>query len=222
MYLVNSSMRILLIGEPRSRSVFMLYSLSKFFQYSCLDEPFAKAATVNNKKEIESIAENLRLKDNITVKIQTTSFFCNDINSFDIHSYDSVYLTYRDNVNESIASMLIATQQGIWTHTTDHPPVCENDISKIKVDIDNAAHRLIIEHCLQNRYLVKTTQEWAIKNNINCTGIEYNDILDYVENILGVKSHILPNNYNYTTLIENYNDLPTIVREVAMTSNYLI
>lgn len=207
-------MRLALVGQPRSRTNFLLDCLSTNYKVPNLLEPYLQIWSEHNisrnvarfrDKVAEAHANILAAHENFILKIQTTNLAYNifdvEFDCFGFEQYDSVIITLRHNIVEQLASMRTASHLNTWAHFTK-----PEAIDPFIFNIGEARH---LVECTRNdfifvNFLVKHLTDKKVPYKI----LWYDEIPDYVAtNLPNANPALVKTEYDYSTIIKNYNEI---------------
>ena len=121
---------------------------------------------------------------------------------FNFKQYDKIYFTYRESITDLIASYFVADQLNTWTYQDNKP------FENIEPMEFNQEHHKIIESQIYREKLVIKLKEYFKYNDIKFMDLFYNDIPSFVEEqYLGTKTFHIETNYDYKSIIKNYDDI---------------
>jgi len=213
-------MRTLVIAQPRSKSMWLNSMLASHYGYRNLKEPYGltneKSVMSDNidnwVKNVFRITKELNDKDNVVVKLQTSSLYWKDkwfgLNSFNIESYDTIYTLRRQNRVDAICSMSLAQDLYKWHYLeTPNTPIQSKTID-FKKD-----YQLLCDTVRDDLAMDKVQQ--LLPNSIS---LEY-DMLDswIADNLPNGASHLAESNYNYADWFANYASIQTYLDHVRET-----
>jgi LPS sulfotransferase NodH len=204
-------MKVLVIGQPRSRSNFITAALSNFYNVPNFVEPYRTVDTDNKNYavNIQKITDNLLKYQDFVCKLQTSQIkiarLLNFFNHFQFNMYDQVFITERKNIVEQIASLLIAQYTNKWSTYYTNPPI---------ITFDPRRDRHVIKEIALEIRKVKILKDFLDKDGILYQLLNYEDIDEWVKNNLANPETIFEkSNYDYKKLISNYSQLEHSVLE---------
>ena len=206
-------MKILVIAQPRSRSMWLVSLLAAFFNLKNLKEPYGLqydfAWNQNNFdqwfKSVLSINSNLSLKDDFVAKLQTNNLYWGDSwqgpRLFNVNRYDKVYVLRRDCITDAVCSMDLAIQLKRWHHLE-----IPNEIEPRQFNMaDNEG--LLLDTIRAHEALIRI-KSYLETENINYTDLSFENLKGWVEkNLPNVSSHLVESNFDYTKIYTNYKDI---------------
>lgn len=200
-------MNILVIGQPRSRSHFVLHSLANFYGVENLVEPYKGIIDgPDYLTNIKRVTRELLTKQNFACKLQTSDISAYEpdaYNCFRFEMYDSVYITARKNLTEQVASLLVARTYDSWGSYPANPSV---------ITFDPTEHMFLLEEIKQDTTKLNIFKKQLIENNIYVKTLYYEISEDWVKNHLENSTTVLEkSNYDYKKIISNYDELEDIV-----------
>jgi hypothetical protein len=126
-----------------------------------------------------------------------------DFDLLNFKQYDKIYFTSRESVSDVIASEIVAYTLKRYTYKSTSD-LFEN-ITPISI---TAEHCNLIKTHVHSENLVETLKEYFKINNIDYKSLMYDEIPEYlVINFPGANTNHVKTNYNYKTIIENYDDI---------------
>ena len=199
-------MNILIIGQPRSRSHFVLHSLADFYGLENLMEPYKGIEDgPDYLTNIEQVTRELLTKQNFVCKLQTSdiSGWQPAYNCFRFEMYDSVYITARKNITEQVASLLVARTYDSWGHYPANP---------LAITFDSTKHMFLLEEIKQDNKKLNICKKQLIENNIYVKTLYYEISENWVKTHLeNATTELEKSNYDYKKIISNYSELEELV-----------
>ena len=231
--------KICLIGFPRSRSSFLLESLSRHYDLhteKSIEDLFHsfRHYNIDENEFVKRYAELLNELDDPNKRFiirfhpvhlskrrsKHVDFDLNlilDFDQYNFSQYDKIYFSTR-NLVDQICSLFVAAKTGIWTYKKDNGT---RPLSKLEGWIieENAG---MIFNALGDQIIVDQLEQYLKRNNISYEVLDYDNIVTYAEkNGLPVKeiSH-LETHYDYSKIILNYDQLPQYVEVSRKSMSY--
>ena len=211
-------MKVLLIAQPRSRSMWLVSLLASHYQLKNLKEPYGLqydfAQDQNNVdqwfRSVLSINSDLTLKRDFVAKLQTNNLYWGSSwqgpSLFNVEQYDKIFVLSRDNVADAVCSMDLAIQLKKWHHLETPADIPARQFSII----DN--EDLLLDTVRAHESLLRT-RDYLDKNNIEYTNLTFDTLKDWVDlNLSNVSSHLVESNFDYAKIYTNYNDVAAYCR----------
>ena len=200
-------MNIMVIGQPRSRSHFVLHSLANFYGVENLVEPYKGIAEgPNYLTNIKQVTRELLTKQNFACKLQTSDIRASVRDAykcFGFEMYDSVYITTRKNITEQVASLLVAKTYDSWGYYPANP---------LAITFDPTKHMVLLEEIKHDTTKLNIFKKQLIEDNIHVKTLYYEISEDWVKTHLENSTTALDkSNYDYKKIISNYSELEDIV-----------
>ena len=210
-------MKILVLGSPRSRSNYLLFSLAQHLRLENLVEPYA--LNHHDLARVSDISKTLSLKDSYICKLQTSDIRpCNHdyytdnlwYKSFLFHRYDKIITTSRENIVDQAASLIVAEETGNWFGEYPGPPEI----------MFQDHHIIMVLHIIQQNRTLRKICDRLQAENLPVEHLYYDTIPAYLQS-LGFSGIVEKrpelctgsdaSGYNYTRVIKNYEDLRAFV-----------
>lgn len=218
-------MKILVIGQPRSRSNFLVDSLSTHFNIENIKEPYYmvdKKDTAHYYSTISKTTNDLtEAFSSFVCKLQTTDIIGNfsnffpliDFTGFNFDIFNSIYLTYRSNLADQLCSLIVARETGKYAYSRlKNIPV----ITAGSFRFDPVTHRPQIFDLSLNHLKFRMVRRFLNSKNKNYTVIEYNDSVEWVRaNLPQANSNLLESRLDYKGIFVNYNEVVDIMDAVV-------
>ncbi len=210
-------MKICLVGQPRSRSNYLLDCLSSHYQVECLGEPYQTLfeqpkITKEYNDRVRELSKDIHEKHkSFSVKIQTTNMAFNatsllDLEQFLFDSFDLIYLTYRKNIVDQICSVLLALKYDIFTWLEPPNPAAYSCV------FDPTTEWYILNSTHFDMIKIKFLELYLQSQGLKYTKLEYNDIPRYVtEKLHKGRSDKSETGFDYQKIFENYALLEQVV-----------
>lgn len=206
-------MKLLVIAQPRSRSMWLVSLLASYYNLRNLKEPYGLqydfAQDQNNVdqwfKSVLSINSNLSLKRDFVAKLQTNNLYWEGNyqgpSLFNVAQYDRVFVLSRDNVADAVCSMDLAIQLKKRHHLETPTEMTPRTFSII----DN--EELLLDTIRAHESLVRT-KIYLNKQGIEYTNLSFDTLKEWAEvNLPNTTSHLVESNFNYAKIYTNYNDV---------------
>lgn len=200
-------MKILLIGQPRSRSNYLLEILAHHYQVENLKEPYTGLTEswqfyYNAKK----ISQNLKTKDDFIIKIQTVNIngIIEENHDRDLYKfiffedYDKIFITLRHNLVNQVASLISA-------HETKN--FAKQDINFERIMYDPIRHEFMLMELYFDILRIKYLEYRLTKNKKNYVKIFYETCEEWLDNNIGYNLGFDKNHNQYDKIITNYDQL---------------
>lgn len=211
-------MRILVIGEMRSRTSWFMDTLSSHLGIRNLEAPYgvlhSKAVDADKWKDVVTRITGVICRDeNYIAKIETTEMFLNDqyisLEYFRPENYNKIYTIKRDNLVDTFCSLYIVLLFDKWQLYKGESP---KPIDLITVDQVNDLELLKKVKVIRETY--NRAIDYLKKQLLPYTEIEYSNIGKWIEDNAptGISDLISPN-YNYRELFSNYDDIARMIEE---------
>ena len=214
-------MKLLVIAQPRSRSMWLVSMLASFYNLKNLKEPYGLqydfAQDQNNIdqwfKSVLSINANLALKDNYVAKLQTNNLYSGSSwqgpTLFNVNKYDKIFVLSRDNIADAVCSMHLAVDLQRW-HFLDTPA----EIATRAFNIVNNED-LLLDTTRAHEALLRT-KRYLNDNNIEYTDLSFDTLKEWVDtNLPNASSHLAESNFDYTKIYTNYIDVDSYCRNTS-------
>ena len=228
------NMKICVIGHPRTRSSHLLETLSFYFKVPIIGEDlndyYNKLTTVDFVRTEVPVDEPLnyirnfnilvkktqRLKDGV-IRIHPTQLSLLpangqvfDFSMFDFKQYDKIYITTRSNLSELVGSYIVSSLLNHFTYKS------KDELYKnIKPKTINPDQYYYIKMLMYSDLILTHLKAYFKKHKIECVELEYDTIPDYIEtNFPGIVSSHIETNYDYSSLITNYTEIPSICKNL--------
>ena len=168
-------MKYLIIGQPRSRSNYLLDAVSQHEGVTNLQEPYSTAIDYHAVLEIR---DQLKSQDHIAVKIQWNHLEINNRlltpSELGIGNYDHVFWTYRENLVHAAASKVLARRFNMWAYWREDNI---DPVEPFKLDINQ--HELSLNGVAYQAVLASKFRQQLDSSHISYTALEYNDVIEY-------------------------------------------
>lgn len=210
-------MKILVIAQPRSKSMWLNSMLASHYRLRNLKEPYGltneKAVLRNDLgewvKNVFRISEELAEKNNTVVKLQTSSLYWNNkwfgLKPFNLPDYDMIYTLRRRNRVDAVCSAFLAQDLYKW-HYLETPTT---EIMPKTLDF-NRDYQLLSDAVRDDLALDRVEQELT-----NYQPLEYETLNTWVEsNLTDGESHLVESKYNYSKWFTNYNNIQTYLDHI--------
>jgi len=206
-------MKILVIGQPRSRSNLITAALSNFYNIPNLIEPYDTIQVNDDEKkyvvDVQKITDNLLKNQDFVCKLQTSQIkienLINFFNHFQFNVYDKVFITERKNTVEQVASLLLSQFTNKWTTYYKNPPI---------ITFDPRRDYPVIEEIANEFLKVRILTDLLNKNDILYHLLNYESIEEWIKNNLdNIETDFKKSDYDYKKLISNYSQLEHSVLE---------
>lgn len=211
-------MKVLVIAQPRSRSMWLVSLLASYYNLKNLKEPYGLqydfAQDQNNVdqwfRSVLSINSDLSLKRDFVAKLQTNNLYWEGNwqgpSLFNVEQYDKIFVLSRDNVTDAVCSMDLAIRSKKWHHL-DTPSSIEPRLFNI---VDN--EDLLLDTIRAHESLLRT-KDYLDKRSIEYTNLTFDSLKGWVEvNLPNTSSHLVESNFDYTKIYTNYNDVESYCR----------
>jgi len=207
-------MKACVIGFPRSRSSILLETISLFYNIPLLGEDINEL-TEDLKTPPSTASYQALLKKYLNAKDGVIRFHPFQIHEmpreemrsnfelFNFEQYDKIYITYRESVADIIASNFVARRLKKYTYKSKDQLI--TDIPKMTLSIESHA---VVKDQIYFEGIVEQLKQYFTLHNISFEELYYNDIPKYlVDHFPGVTSFHVETNYDYKSIIENYDDI---------------
>jgi len=217
-------MKILVLGTARSKSNYITASIAEYYKLDYIYEPYRVCFEENFKKNfidsIKKVTQQLDERDNFVMKLEVTNLIPNgynkliNLNLFNWKNFDKIFTTSRINLSDTIASLTIAQDLGRYFNTKDSLPLPKITPREFSTKLNN--DRISVYSSIRDREILKVTQEWLKKNNINYTEVFYETADTFIKNELGdARQNIwFKNDYDYKSIFTNYSQIENIAEEL--------
>lgn len=224
-------MKVLVLSTVRTRSSYLLDCICKFYKLENLYEHYTKIQfEANTFIDFQNIVENktriITDKNNVGVKIHPTNFInmykyhqnieydgpwninsiddCIPVNKFELSQYDKIFILSRKNFTDLYCSWITGqkTNKLLYTHLE------RNLIGKYSKPFSIKLHKKIAKILLFDNWFLKNCVNYLKTDNSKIIHLEYDKVKDFTkENFSNTSSKYIETNFNYQTLITNYNDI---------------
>jgi hypothetical protein len=218
-------MKILVIGQPRSRSNWLLDSLATHHNIENLQEPYYGANQKNAQLYASTIRQaTLKLvvnKSSFACKLQTSDIMGSFYNffpligfsGFNFSIFDSIYITYRQNIAEQLSSLIVAKETGEYTFSKFSLPTSPNFGS---IKFDPIKHQEQILELAMNHLKIRMIKRFLRLIDKPYEEIEYQDCPTWINDNLPMANSIhVETNFDYKSIISNYNEIPDFMEAVV-------
>lgn len=223
-------MKICIIGFPRSRSSLLLETINKFYSIPILGEDINSIGkTITSRDWIadtvlppppDSYYTALKLlllmhnrKKEGVIRLHPTQLsfmpYSAGIINFDIFNfkqYDTIYFTSRNDV-DSVASLFVAGQLKTFTYKS-------KDALFKNIDKMTITNNETVRNHIMSEIIVDKLKKYFATHNIDYKELDYDIIPQYIEETYpDAKSHHVETNYDYKSIITNYDDIRSMLVE---------
>jgi len=221
-------MKILVLGTARSKSNYITASLAEYYKLDYIYEPYRVCFEENIKRNytknlidsLKKVTQLLDKRDNFVMKLEVTNLIPNgynrllNLNLFNWKNFDKIFTTSRINLSDTIASLTIAQDLGRYFNTKDSLPSPKITPREFSIKLRN--DRISVYSALRDREILKATQEWLKKNNINYTEVFYETADTFIKNELrDARQNIwLKNDYDYQSIFTNYSEIENLANDL--------
>jgi len=212
-------MKACVIGFPRSRSSILLETISLFYNIPLLGEDINELTedlkTPPSTDEYSALLEKYRnVKDGVIrfhpfqIHEMPREQMLSKFELFNFEQYDKIYITYRESVADIIASNFVARRLKKYTYKSKDQLV--TDIPKMTLSIESHA---VVKDQIYFESIVDQLKQYFTLHNISFEELYYNDIPKYLtDHFPGVSSFHVETNYDYKSIIENYDDIESLYK----------
>lgn len=202
-------MKLLVLGLPRSRSNVITDSLAKFYNIPNLTEPYFNVMDdISYAGRIDQLTNILLRNQDFVCKLQSTNISINPLDGytqFQFKVYDGIYVTMRKNIVDQIASLIVATTNNSWAHYIKNPT---------NITFVQNKHMYLLTELETDIKKMNILKNQLVKDNIIVKTLYYETIEEWIQNNLNnVTSGFEKSNYDYKTIISNYNELDDVVSQ---------
>ena len=225
-------MKYCMISLPRSRSSVLLETISMFYGIKILGEEIGKIYIRNNEEYLRTLKKMLKKNSRAPKGVirlhplqmcsrtreqaksqKIDAFTLLDFKYYNFEQYNKIYFTYRESIEDNIASNFIAHRFEKYTYKVGSKLITDTTVTFSKSD-----HWHVIDY-IHSIKIMELLKKYLLENSISYQELYYNDIPDYLRrNFPQVKSSHIETNYDYRKMISNYDDITVVYNE---TLNYI-
>lgn len=137
-----------------------------------------------------------------------SNYIVNLIDFLQLKEYDKIYITYRNDLTESICSMNNANMNRSWWLKE------KKSLQYQSIDLQNDQVRNYILRLIFTKILLEKIEISLAKNNIKFTKLNYDEIPAYVNNHYpGSNSGLVETEIDYRKLTPNYEEIDHWINE---------
>jgi hypothetical protein len=204
-------MKILVIGEMRSRSNWFMEVLGSHLHLKNLSDPYGvlhnKAKDLNKWIEtVKSITRVIHRNDNFIAKVETTEMYLGDYISLSYFSpelYDRIYVIKRDNLTDIYCSLHLVSEANQWHYRGDEIP---KEFVSITVDPNKNKELLNLIRVIKIGF--DRAIDYLDQHHLAYEMLEYNDIGAWLaSNAENGTTDLIQPGYDYKQIFTNYDEI---------------
>jgi uncharacterized short protein YbdD (DUF466 family) len=219
-------MKTCIIAPPRTRSNYMIFQLSNWYQKHYNSkvpiEPYADiwSTPLASWDLVSKITAEIFSNPSFVIKIQTTDLAVQGspyiyFHKYNLLEYDSIFLLHRSNIIDQISSLVVAYEKRAYIHT--EKPSSGNFV--VTFDLDK--HYFLIPMILEDYMKLTFIKKYLKQNQKSFIPLDYDEVVDYTrENFPDVTVDCVETGFDYKNMISNYEVLKELIETYFENFNY--
>jgi hypothetical protein len=208
-------MKILVIGEMRSRSNWFMEVLGSHLNLKNLSDPYGvlhnKAKDLTKWIEtVKSITRVIHRNDDFIAKVETTEMYLDDyisLSNFSPELYDRIYAIKRDNLTDIYCSLHLVSEVNKWHYRGDEIP---KKFEAITVNPNENKELLNLIGVIRTAF--DRAIDYLDQHRLAYEILEYNDIGDWLaSNAENGTTDLKHPGYDYKQIFTNYDEIQQMI-----------
>lgn len=217
-------MKVCIIGAQRSRSSMLRDTISNFYNIPILgedlDQCFNEFRPSNSKdlflQELEKIVDNINASKEGVIRIHPSDLVDNaltdhadllDFEMFNFEQYDRIFFTTRESISDMVGSLFLARLSNKFMYRPNE------DVKQFEPVQFSFKDHEIVRHCIKSELVIEHLRKHLESLGIVTTNLEYDEVPSFILSTFpNTDCGYIETNYNYSSLIKNYHELPAIYR----------
>ena len=213
-------MKLLVIGQPRSRSNYLLDSLATHHGIDNLYEPYIRISQKNPQMYYDNVipttARLVASNESFACKLQTTDMLGNYTNfaplttfhGFDFTIFDSIYITYRKNLTDQLCSLIVAQETGKFSFVPGVPNKEFQPVAHKSFTFDPEKHYIGVRGLFLDTIKTRFAKKFLDSIGKSYTVVEYENAGKWINaNLPNGVCKRLDSQFNYREIFTNYNEV---------------